>query len=297
MRCKLLLLACCLGCAAAVVFAQDETDRIIFPHALHVEDVGVTCLECHEAVETSTQLASDLLPVMDQCSDCHDGDTAPDDCDLCHTVPDDPATYSWKPVPGLLFPHQTHLAREIECRHCHPAVAGAEALARRVLPSMEPCMSCHTTPLSDADCSMCHATLDGKLPATHGPEWARTHGLFAHGDGPNECALCHQQSDCESCHAQAQLETKVHVPNYEFLHAGDFFGFEKECATCHAMPRECMSCHMARAVMPVSHNSVQWVNAFDGGFHQEEALDKPDYCVVCHEPAGDQTCQRCHGAN
>lgn len=28
----------------------------------------------------------------------------------------------------------------------------------------------------------------------------------------------------------------------------------------------------------------------DGGFHHDEAEDKPDYCVVCHELAVDATC-------
>jgi hypothetical protein len=109
--------------------------------------------------------------------------------------------------------------------------------------------------------------------------------------------MCHQETDCEACHAQAQLEKQVHPANYEFLHAGDYLSFEKECSTCHQQPRECMSCHLARAVMPLSHNSWSWADVLTGGggFHAEEALDKPDYCLICHEPGIDNTCQKCHG--
>lgn len=300
MRFSRLLLSCLLvGPGAQVIHAagEDEVDRIIFPHALHVEDMGMECGDCHEDVETSTRLTHDLLPVMDQCLACHDGDTAPEECALCHTRPEDALSYGWQPTEALLFPHQPHVLEESACRLCHPAVSEAEALTRRHPPGMGLCIDCHDTPLADNGCYLCHASLEGKLPASHGLGWTQTHGLFIHGSTGDDCAMCHQQTDCEDCHAQAQFEKVVHPANYEFVHAGDFLSFEKECSTCHAMPQECQSCHLAKGVMPLSHNSPGW--AFlppgDGGFHALEALDKPDYCLTCHEPASDATCQRCHG--
>lgn len=297
MRSRLRLLAglgVVAGLYLAVAIAQEPADRIIFPHVLHVEDMGVECSECHAGIESSQTLTHDVLPLMDDCLACHDGDTAPEDCDICHTQPDEADTYTWLPTPGLIFPHSTHLEGGIECGRCHPGIAGAEALAPRTPLPMNLCMDCHTTPLTDSGCNSCHATLAGKLPASHDADWSQTHGLFIHGSTGDDCGICHQQTDCEGCHAQAQLEKQVHPINYEFLHAGEFMGFEKECSSCHAMPQECMSCHLAKGIMPLSHNSLLWTDTSDGGLHQEEALDKPDYCVVCHEPAHDLTCQRCH---
>lgn len=287
---------------AVPVTTQEPRDRIIFPHVTHVEDMGLECMECHEEASTSDRLTTGLLPDMDQCLACHDGDTAPNECEVCHTRGDDPASYTWQPTPGLLFPHRIHAGKEVVCSRCHPDVAAFKALAPHVPPEMGRCMDCHSTPLTDAGCYDCHASLEGKLPASHGPDWSRTHGLFAQGASDEGCAMCHQQSDCESCHAQAQLEKKVHPANYEFLHAGDFMGFELECGTCHAMPQECQSCHLAKGVMPLSHNYSTWAvppsraTLITGpSLHIQEALDKPDYCVACHDPAGDDTCLRCHG--
>ncbi len=295
-RIALLTLLVAAGTASNLTGAQETADRIIFPHSFHIKDVGVECTDCHAAVTTSTALSHNILPDMDFCLDCHDGDTAPEECELCHTQPDDPGTYGWAPTAGLQFPHSTHLANGVACEKCHLGKAGAEALAPRMLPAMGLCMDCHNTPITDSGCLICHASLEGKRPANHAPDWREVHGLWAGGAGNNDCAMCHQETDCEACHAQAQLEKQVHPANYGFLHAGDFLSFEKECSTCHQQPRECMSCHLARAVMPLSHNSWGWVNVTpgDGGFHAEEALDKPDYCLVCHDPGTDYTCQKCH---
>ncbi len=282
---------------AMIVSGQNAADQIIFPHGFHVEDMEIDCAECHTGLEGSTELSHKLLPLMDQCLDCHDGDTASEECELCHTNPDEADTYGWLPTKGLIFPHATHLVNGTECSKCHPGKASAEALATRLAPTMGACMYCHQTPITDSGCLDCHATLENKLPASHGIGWEKTHGIYA----PGTCSTCHQVTDCESCHAQAQFEKRVHPANYEFLHAGDFFGFELECSTCHSMSRDCSSCHHVKGVMPMSHNSPYWAGDETSGlhFHADEAMDKPDYCQVCHEPAVDMTCQRleCHGSN
>ena len=285
------------GAVANLSGVQEETDRIIFPHNFHVEDLEMECIDCHESVARSKVLSHSILPDMDYCLDCHDGDTAPEDCELCHSQPDDPDTYGWAPTAGLQFPHSTHLAQGFTCEQCHPGQSSLEAMAPRTPPTMIRCMECHQTPATDAGCLACHESLDGKRPTSHTSDWSEVHGLWAGGAGYNDCSMCHQETDCETCHAQAQFEKQVHSANYEFLHAGDFLSFEKECSTCHQQPRECMSCHAAKAVMPLSHSWIDWVDIASGagGFHAEEALDKPDYCMVCHEPATDPTCGRCHG--
>ncbi|UCH61811.1 MAG: hypothetical protein JSU77_08340 [Fidelibacterota bacterium] len=285
------------GYLVAQSIGTDATDRIIFSHLAHVDDMGLECNECHEGLETSTQVSHDLLPVMDQCFACHDDDTATQECSACHTQPDQPTTYTWQTTPDLVFPHQIHLTEDILCERCHATTAGSEALVPRTPPEMESCMDCHAVPLTDAGCYTCHASLKEKLPTSHDPDWPEVHGLFTQRGSDSECSMCHQQADCESCHAQTQLEKKVHPANYEFLHAGEFIGFEKECSTCHAMPEDCRTCHQSLLIMPLNHNSPGWaITRDDGGYHHDEAEDLPDYCVVCHEPATDVTCTRagCH---
>ncbi len=293
-------------CLLSTVYGDGDRDKIIFPHAFHVEDMEVACDDCHSTVSTSTALTHDLLPTMDRCLECHDGDTASEDCEVCHTNADEPDTYGWQPTDGLLFPHQLHVPKN-DCAECHPAIAAAEALQIRQTPSMQQCMSCHATPLSDSGCYQCHRSLEGKLPANHDLNWSKTHGLSAVG-GASDCSSCHQEQDCESCHAAIQMEKTVHPANYEFTHAGDFLGFTTECSTCHAMPQDCQFCHNLHATMPMSHNLPGWANKRQPGYssssggpqyHQQEALDNPDYCLVCHEPATDLTCLRagCHATN
>jgi hypothetical protein len=282
------------GVILARITAQAPADQIIFPHVLHIEDMGMDCGECHEGIEASQSVSHNLLPSMDFCQGCHDGDTAPEDCDICHTQPDEADTYTWQPTKGLIFPHQNHIQNDVPCRQCHPKTSEAEALTPRIVPNMNLCMDCHTTPLTDAGCYACHATLKGKLPATHDASWPETHGLFTDATLGPECAVCHQQTDCEDCHARTQLEKRVHPVNYEFQHAGDFLGFNSDCGTCHAMPQECQICHLAKGVMPISHNSAGWATLTDGGWHKEDALNQPDYCMACHLPASDRTCLRCH---
>ncbi len=285
-------------------FGEGDRDQIIFPHAFHVEDMEVACDDCHSAVTTSTSLSHALMPTMDRCLECHDGDTAGEDCELCHTNPDEAETYGWVATAGLVFPHMKHLPAN-DCALCHPGKAESEAQQQREPPKMDLCMSCHTTPLADSGCYVCHSTLEGKRPDNHDLNWFNTHGLSA-GGGADDCSSCHQEQDCEACHSAIQLEKQVHPANYEFSHAGDFLGFTTECATCHAMPEDCRFCHKLNTTMPMTHNMPGWATNLDiyghtrlpapPQFHQQEALDNPDYCLVCHEPATDLTCQRsgCH---
>jgi hypothetical protein len=191
-----------------------------------------------------------------------------------------------------------------DCGKCHPGKGESEALQMRQVPTMGVCMDCHTTPLADSGCYACHSTLEGKQPANHDLNWSETHGLSAIG-GASDCSSCHQEQDCEACHSAIQMEKTVHPANYEFTHAGDFLGFTTDCSTCHAMPEDCRTCHKLNATMPMTHNMPGWASerqlahsSMLGGpqFHQQEALDNPDYCLVCHVPATDLTCQKagCH---
>ena len=71
------------------VFGQDK-DQILFQHSLHVDDMELACQECHVGVREASGPSWDIFPKMATCEECHDGDTADDACEYCHSNPDDP---------------------------------------------------------------------------------------------------------------------------------------------------------------------------------------------------------------
>ena len=49
-----------------------ERDQIIFSHALHVEQNGMDCAQCHAGVTEATDLAQSYLPKEASCLECHE---------------------------------------------------------------------------------------------------------------------------------------------------------------------------------------------------------------------------------
>ena len=101
------------------VFGQDK-DRTLFQHSLHVDDMELSCEECHAGVKEADASSWSIFPKMDLCLECHDGDTADDACEYCHSNPDNPLPVGEKWTnSGLGFSHKTHLAETDDCNKCH----------------------------------------------------------------------------------------------------------------------------------------------------------------------------------
>lgn len=283
---------------SAMLLAQPAgRDAIIFSHQKHFEELELDCDLCHESVFSSNVVSDRNLPEKDICMDCHDGDTALDECSLCHTNEDDPLPAISKVIPALKFSHRLHLEKKAQCINCHKDIESSTPDVRPRPIVMELCMDCHSTPQARIECYTCHETMKGKLPLSHSVVWGKTHGLEAILGETNNCSMCHQQSQCEDCHTRQQFEKRVHTLDFDFTHGFDFLAFSSDCSSCHEMPQFCSSCHSSQSVMPLSHNGIFWASTKleNGGNHGSEALDNPEYCIVCHEePATDSTCQRCH---
>jgi len=119
----------------------EAADLIRFSHLTHL-DRGYHCGHCHR---DAGQEDHGAVP-METCLECHDGDTAPERCTLCHTDPSHalPNTHG----AGWLTRHGEAGRQEKDCVTCH----------RR-----ESCETCHTS----------------RRPANHTDNWVHTHARFA----------------------------------------------------------------------------------------------------------------------
>jgi len=276
--------------------ADDQKDKIRFSHEFHLEEQELECDVCHESVFESTHVFQSNLPEKDVCSDCHDGDTAPEDCSFCHSSAENPAALPVKIIPQLIFSHKFHLDQDIDCESCHTDIAETNLTLKSKAIEMPLCMTCHAEPKTNKDCFTCHESLFGKKPETHLFAWKETHGMEVSNGKDNNCFQCHQQNSCDDCHLKQQFDKKIHPPEFDYTHGQEFLSFSTDCATCHEMPQFCSSCHEQMSILPFSHGAG-WVlsGTDDGGLHGQEALLNPDYCQLCHvEPQNNQTCERCH---
>lgn len=103
------------------------TDYIArFPHSRHRSE-NITCVSCHQGIETKEKSGGRHLPSMASCGQCHHSSGRPDDCYHCHAKGENlqPANHGpdWRKGHGLV---QT--ADQDRCTLCHSA---------------NQCLSCH----------------------------------------------------------------------------------------------------------------------------------------------------------
>lgn len=275
-----------------------QSSELEFDHVLHVEDVEVACEDCHAGVSESTTGLDDLLPDKNVCADCHEVDDE-EECGTCHTNVDEAVylesitTYSEK------FSHERHLTQGLECQDCHAAVLEPETSVG-ALPEMVACLDCHESKSVTQDCASCHMPADDLVPSTHTTIFLHTHGDLARADahdtiGRMQCQTCHEQSFCQDCHEGDNLDRTTHPLNYEFTHALDARGAERNCASCHTSVSFCADCHAENQILPQNHRPG-WTNTLDGGMHRLEAQRDLNSCITCHQDDADQTCglSGCH---
>lgn len=263
------------------LFGQSQ-DRILFQHSLHVDDMDLTCEECHAGVREADGPSWDIFPEMDLCLQCHDGYTADDACEYCHSNPDDPLSFneSWR-VSGLGFSHSLHLAESDDCSKCHSYIEDDDEIG---LPNT----------WNEGDCFACHKDLE-EPPQSHDFAWEQFHGAEMNASTDDNCSLCHTTNSCEECHQLQQFMPETHPIDYLFTHGFEAKAGVMECSTCHEIIEDCYSCHVENQVMPMNHNFHNWVSLTDGGLHGEFAESEAELCVTCHIPSKDLSCLKCHG--
>jgi hypothetical protein len=119
-----------------------------FSHAVHVDQLGMDCIYCHDGVKSSWYAN---IPPASSCMNCHN-----------QVLPNDPrlarvrdSVKTGRPIPWVhihrlpdyvYFSHAVHLNRGVGCLECHGTINRMDQ-ARHVQPmSMSFCLGCHRNP-------------------------------------------------------------------------------------------------------------------------------------------------------
>jgi len=309
----LLVLAALIAACSAVTTSRDV---IVFSHHLHTEQ-GLTCADCHGAVERDAEERVDAIPSKSGCADCHDVDSE-DGCGTCHRNPDDPGPWD-RPEPGashLLFSHQLHRERSSDCAACHGDAAHAPDLAAGELaPGHDECGACHGQDLDTGRCVLCHDRLDlyPRRPETiysHEKGFFDRHGAAAAGNQA-DCAVCHDQSFCGDCHARTTtVRPSLRFPeriDRRFVHRGDWQSRhalearvgDTSCLKCHGTSF-CSSCHersgVGGALGRKSPHPPEWMLPGTARSHSRAARRRIAECASCHDQGPASNCVQCHAS-
>jgi len=319
------------GHAPSLAAAEDSRpSQVKFSHKMHIKDVGADCATCHPEGSTSKLSSDNLASTHDQCSSCHE-DQVTNDCGFCHTTPDNIVA---RPAASrtVIFSHESHAARSVECMTCHKGLDEVELASGKNLPDMATCNTCHNNVKATNACENCHTDFVTLFPADH----KRSDFLRSHRDEVRlgamtaSCQTCHSETFCQQCHQGAGLKAfrprdlmvepraktstkdsprrtilqNVHELNYRFLHGIDARSKQAECGSCHSTETFCAQCHQAggnitqATFKPKSHDVPGFTTigrGSGGGVHAEEARRDIESCMSCHDAEGqDPTCFTCH---
>ena len=143
---------------------ERVTQPLAFNHAIHLEDAGLACLDCHTNAGTAVYAG---LPGADICLDCHDTDDeeVQQHKEKAKLVPyaESEENIPWVRVavtkPDVFFSHRRHVtAGEIDCLKCHPDQPALTAPPKTVgeVMTMDDCLDCHEEREVSVDCLVCH---------------------------------------------------------------------------------------------------------------------------------------------
>ncbi len=134
---------------------------IRFNHQKHIDEVGLSCSDCHMYVETQTFAG---LPDLDLCLTCHEEPlTENPEEEKLRSLQADGGQLYWERIyrvpDHVYFSHQRHVkAGTLECSTCHGAIAERNKPPTKpaIRISMERCMKCHEQNNVYNDCLSCH---------------------------------------------------------------------------------------------------------------------------------------------
>lgn len=172
------------------------------------------------------------------------------------------------------------------------------------------CSTCHTS----NDCRTCHISavpdlvaalpsreravapgvmLESRSPDTHASLFfIQTHSMLAASD-PSTCQTCHVDRFCVDCH-DAEVGGGYHPPNFMVRHAGDAYGRDSECASCHESRVFCRACHTDVGLAGLRREAAGYHDASPLWLlqHGQAARQNLESCASCHRQVD---CTRCHG--
>ena len=133
---------------------------IAFNHRIHVEDVGLECIDCHEFYESETFSG---LPEAETCVMCHEeAQTESSEEAKLVRILTQGQPLEWQSLfqqpSHVFYSHSRHVAvAGMECDVCHGPFATAEAPPEQAdLLTMDDCLDCHQESNASTDCTACH---------------------------------------------------------------------------------------------------------------------------------------------
>lgn len=232
--------------------------------------------EAPAIVTTGLNQTSAVNPFL-RCGDCHD------DLD---------ASLKADPNPLLRFRHGAHFRTGIsDCAQCH--VANTHTPDKTRLPEMVTCAKCHEKDGGKAarapgTCTTCHPPSVDEAPPSHTLEaWApAAHAERARISGAFDCAQCHSETTCQSCHGLQMPHPQAYGRQ---PHVQQYFDDPQLCARCHEPTTatqqgrdSCDTCHH-----PQGPQNQSWVQAHPDVITARGAAS----CFQCH---AQETCASCH---
>ena len=307
----------------------EQWNLIKFSHKLHVAEMEMECGDCHAGAEASVAASDFLLPKKEQCAECHDVSDEMN-CTMCHADASRMENYA-QPQREVIFSHKAHADQEIDCAQCHAGVENAVVASTDFLPAMASCNTCPGGLQNDNSCESCHSMVETLMPLSHEQiDWVKEHKRVVKVGGmSNDCAVCHEDNFCQTCHADASVQftrgavvrpvpenrpmpsganklvkQSVHSFNYIFMHSADFRSQRSDCFSCHDQQEFCNECHANSqdagfaSPVPLSHRVIDFVRigvGSGGGRHASLARTDIESCASCHDVEGrDPTCITCH---
>lgn len=183
--------------------------KIRMPHAQHVIQNNLDCVDCHVHTAHAAPGQSDAVS-MAICTMCHEETSDPSKCTFCHYT---------SPVSGK----------------AHPTDYIAEH-GKLALDNEQVCYRCHHNKVQF--CDACH---NKPTPGHYSADWPYVHGKQAEKD-PASCLGCHTRKQlCNQCH------TVDHPSDWATSHASVALKGTRSCLVCHPK-RMCTDCHTAKGI-------------------------------------------------
>lgn len=140
------------------------------------------------------------------------------------------------------------------------------------------------------------AQIERKRPASHTQGWADHHGQEASAS-PKTCAACHARTECLDCHRPAAGATgSYHPAGFLVRHPSAAFNRQSDCSTCHNQAQFCSTCHVQSGLAGNGRALAGGYHDSRGAFlvnHGTAARQNLESCVTCHT---ERDCLACHSA-
>ncbi|MDQ3458223.1 MAG: cytochrome c family protein [Deinococcota bacterium] len=127
---------------------QPIEQPVHYSHALHVGELGLSCLSCHTSVQDGPFAG---IPPTHTCMSCHSQIlTDSPELELVRESYAENVPIAWNRVHNLAdfvyFEHSAHVNKGVACVNCHGRVDQMEVVYQARNMSMTWCLNCHREP-------------------------------------------------------------------------------------------------------------------------------------------------------